>query len=89
MPQLYIVLASLAVAVVFHWIRYGGQAMVARFRQFPARLLNLILAGIAAVILVHSFNLGLIVVDAALVYCASSMAESLWNEIQIRRGKLA
>lgn len=89
METLFIVISSLIVATIFHWIRYGGNARMARFRQFPARLFNLGLAGVASVIVVHSFNIAQIVIDAALIYCASSVAESLYVEIQTRRGKLS
>lgn len=88
MDEFLILIASLVVAVLFHLIRFGGYARVARLRQAPARLVLLGLSLLAAVIVVHSASLRIFWV-MALIFCASEVGESLYNEIQIRRGKQA
>lgn len=83
----WILLASLIVGAIFHWIRFYGGARVARIRSFGARALNLGLSIVAAPFVVWGLSFRIIVV-AAIIYCVSSVAEAAFVSIQTARGKM-
>lgn len=87
--ELYLaLLASVIVAIVFHYVRYIKNARVARIRQFYARALNLVLAGIAAWLVVFEFRPVRIFATALLIYTASSVLDGLITEFRIYRGSI-
>lgn len=88
METYLILIACIVVALLMYVIRFAGNHNVARFRALGARLVNLIFAAIAGMIVVHEFS-PRVLVATALIYAGSSIAESIFVQIMALGKKMA